>query len=75
MLNYCKNTSKVFIALFVIILLFFTLQYDSEKFIFMKRLQSRINFITKYPEIKPEKCIKTGKLNEGKYRLKNYFWF
>ena len=65
MLNYCKNTSKVFIALFGIILLFFTLQYESEKFIFMKRLQSRINFITKYPKIKPEKCIKTGKLFEG----------
>ena len=72
MLNYCKNTSKVFIALLGIILLFFTLQYESEKFIFMKRLQSRINFITKYPEIKPEKCIKNKpeKLSASKWETR-----
>ena len=59
-------TNKVVIALFGIILLFcFTIQYESKRSSFMKRLQSRINFITKYPEIKPEKCIQTCKLSGG----------
>ena len=50
-------------------------QFGPEKFKHSMKFKSGINFIMEYPDIDPEKCIKTGKLNEGKYRLKNYFWF
>ena len=57
------------------ILFMVIVQFGPEKFKHSMKFKTGINFIMEYPDIDPEKCIKTGKLNEGKYRLKNYFWF
>ena len=65
MLN-CKNTNIfVYIAKLLFTLLLITLQKNSENFTILKRLNTRINFMTKFPKIKPQKCLKTSKLFGG----------
>ena len=60
-------TKYIFIS-FAMLLLLFTAQYGPDISVFMKTVNNKINFLNKYPKIRPEKCIKTGKLSGGEKR-------
>lgn len=52
-----QNMIKYILALSVLFLLF-TMQY-SPKLILFNKLFNKINFINEFPDIKPEKCLKS----------------
>lgn len=80
MLNYCKLTTKYFmffnVLIVIVICLCFIIRIIPDS-IFLKQTKTnspekskyleknKINFLTKYPELDQEKCIKTGKLFGG----------
>ena len=80
MLNYCKLTTKYFMVLTVflsiVICLFFMIRISPDS-IFFKQTKTNspeksklvekneINFLTEYPDLDQEKCIKTGILFGG----------
>ena len=61
MLSYSRNIIILCVLFFVILI-----QFGPEKIKHSMKLKTGINFIKEYPDISPEKCLKTGILNEGK---------
>ena len=59
MLVYFKMSFKYVFILLILYQLYLNLIYQ-EKSKFENSSNSKINFITNFPEIKPEKCLKTG---------------
>ena len=67
----CKKieTKYIVIVAFCMLLTLFTIQYGSDKNDFLKRQKTKLNFITKYPDIKPEKCLETSPFIGGDFNV------
>ena len=71
-MNFSKLTTQYLYASALILILFCIIQFNPDKLIFMKRLRTNINFLYDFPDIKPDKCLKTGILYGGEKKAK-YF--
>ncbi len=58
-----------FFVLFVLFLVFITVHYKSKKSMFFNKQENEINFITDFPEIKPDRCLTSNPFIDGD---KNY---
>ena len=70
MLNYkASKMFNYFLVLFVLFLVFITVHYNSKKSMFFDKPENEINFITDFPEIKPDRCLTSNPFIDGD---KNY---
>ena len=66
MLNY--KVGKMFnylLVLFVLFLVYITVHYNSKKSMFFDKLENEINFISDFPEIKPDRCLTSNPYLDG----------
>ena len=63
MLNQSKI--KYILASSVLFLLLFVIQYTPKKSMFFNKLETQINVINTFPDIKPEKCLRSSKFFGG----------
>ena len=54
-----QSMIKYILSSSILFLLLFTMQY-SPKLIVYNKLYNKINFIDEFPDIKPEKCLKSS---------------
>lgn len=65
-----KFATKFIIALLFMLVVLLTIQHGSDKYDFLKRPKNELNFKTEYPEIKPDKCLKTSQFIRGNFKEK-----
>ena len=71
MLNQSKI--KYILASSVLFLLLFVTQYTPKKSMFFNKLENQINIINTFPDINPEKCLRSSKFFGGNSNKEHSF--
>ena len=68
-----QSKIKYILASSVLFLLLFVIQYSPKKSMFFNKLETQINFINTFPDIKPKKCLRSSKFVGGNSNKEPFF--